>query len=36
MGDDGLIHSHLLDGRGGAQPLGWDGVHAWQRGEGTL
>ena len=35
-GDDGLIHSYLLDGRGGAQAQDWDGVRAWRRGAGTL
>lgn len=35
-GDDGLIHSYLLDGRGGARALDWDGVRAWRPGAGTL
>ena len=35
-GDDGLIYSYLLDGRGGARALDWDGVRAWRRGAGPL
>ncbi|HSP98528.1 MAG TPA: zinc transporter ZntB [Candidatus Dormibacteraeota bacterium] len=34
--DDGLIHSYLLDGRGGARAIDWAGVRAWQSTEGTL
>jgi zinc transporter len=35
-GDHGLIHSFLLDGRGGARELDWAGVRAWQGADGTL
>jgi len=35
-GEDGLIHSFLLDGRGGARELDWAGVRAWRSAEGTL
>jgi zinc transporter len=35
-GDDGLIHSYLLDGRGGAREVDWAGVRAWRSSEGTL
>ncbi len=35
-GDDGLIRSFLLDGRGGAEEIDWAGVRAWHGARGTL
>lgn len=34
--DDGLVFAGVLDGRGGARPLGWDGVRRWRPSEGVL
>lgn len=33
---DGLIHALLLDGKGGARTLDWDGVRAWTPADGAL
>jgi zinc transporter len=35
-GNDGLIHARLLDGRGAARELGWDGVRDWRSAQGAL
>lgn len=32
----GLLHAFVLDGRGGAQPLDWDGIARWREGDGIL
>jgi zinc transporter len=32
----GLQHAFLLDGKGGATPLDWDGVRAWKPADGLL
>ncbi|HWU90224.1 MAG TPA: zinc transporter ZntB [Kofleriaceae bacterium] len=32
----GLLHAFVLDGRGGAQPLDWDGVARWSPDDGVL
>lgn len=36
MSTDGLIHALLLDGKGGARSLDWDGVKAWKAEDGVL
>lgn len=36
MDDKGLVAAFVLDGQGGAQPLSWDGVDAWQPVAGCL
>jgi len=36
MSTDGLIHALLLDGKGGARTLDWDGVRAWTPATGAL
>ena len=33
---EGLIHALLLDGSGGASPLGWENVNAWTPAQGCL
>src|SRR5579863_6347934 len=32
----GLLHAHLLDGRGGARELGWDDIARWSPNDGIL
>jgi zinc transporter len=32
----GLLHAHLLDGRGGGASLGWERVKQWEPGQGVL
>jgi zinc transporter len=32
----GLIHAFVLDGKGGARPLDWEGIGAWTADQGTL
>jgi zinc transporter len=32
----GLIHAFVLDGRGGGEALGWDGIARWQPDDGVL
>lgn len=34
--ETGLLHAFLLDGKGGARSLDWDGVRAWQPADGVL
>lgn len=36
MSTDGLIHAYLLDGKGGARSLDWEGVRAWTPADGPL
>ena len=36
MSTDGLIHALLLDRKGGARRLDWDGVRAWRPEDGSL
>lgn len=36
MSTDGLIHALLLDGRGGARSLDWEGVRTWSTSDGPL
>lgn len=36
MSTDGLLHALLLDGKGGARALDWDGVRAWTPAQGPL
>ena len=36
MAKEALIAAFLLDGRGGARELDWDGVRAWESGQGFL
>jgi zinc transporter len=36
MSTDGLIHALLLDGKGGARALDWDGVRGWDPDDGAL
>src|SRR5262245_21563328 len=36
MTPTGLLHAFLLDGRGGARTLDWDGVRAWSPNDGVL
>jgi zinc transporter len=36
MSTDGLIHALLLDGKGGARTLDWDGVRNWSPSQGAL
>lgn len=33
---DGLLYAYVLDGHGGGRVLDWDGVRAWQPGDGVL
>jgi len=35
-GTGGLIHSYLLDGKGGARTMGWQDVSSWQPSDGVL
>ena len=34
--DNGLISACILDGNGGARPIGWDEVRAWKKDEGQI
>lgn len=34
--ESGLIYAFVLDGKGGARTLGWEGVRAWRPEDGTL
>lgn len=34
--DGGLVAAYVLDGKGGAVELSWDGVHAWKPEDGVL
>jgi zinc transporter len=36
MSTPGLLHARLLDGKGGARALDWDGVAAWKPDDGVL
>ena len=36
MSTSGLLHALVLDGKGGARPLDWDGVAAWKPEDGVL
>lgn len=36
MSTDGLVHALLLDGKGGARALDWDGVRRWTPDQGAL
>jgi len=36
MSEEGLVAAYRLDGRGGGTPLDWDGIGAWQPGDGVL
>ncbi|MFQ5995540.1 MAG: zinc transporter ZntB [Acidiferrobacterales bacterium] len=36
MAENGLIVAYILDGRGGGQQIGWDGIRAWSPDAGLL